>query len=244
MIGSLSNHWSRKSPAERVKSSTRSRCPSSPSERRRFADFGGVDEGAETRGEPLSRRHIGRRLKRERAQNVGHALEPRLVGVEPLGVAGGEFCDFGLRAPRRDFQIAPVGQGQEIRQRALDDAEAVAMKIEVADDLRVQERDGVGGDGIAEAGMEFLGDRRAADLRPALEHRDLEAGHGEIGRGDKAVVTAADDDDVRHQDRGGRSRAPVQGRPHASPSPRGKGGASTSPSGEGGPMGRMRATPR
>ncbi len=74
------------------------------------------------------------------------------------------------------------------------------MELEIADDCRVQKRDGVGGDGIAEAGVEFLGDRRAADLRPAFEHRDFEAGHREIGGGDEAVVTAADDDDVRHQD--------------------------------------------
>ena len=48
--------------------------------------------------------------------------------------------------------------------------------------------------------MKFLGDRRAADLRPAFENRHFEASHGEIGRGDKAVMAAADDDDVRHQD--------------------------------------------
>jgi hypothetical protein len=29
--------------------------------------------------------------------------------------------------------------------------------------------------------------------------RDLEAGHGDIGRGDEAVMPAADDDDVRHR---------------------------------------------
>ena len=61
-------------------------------------------------------------------------------------------------------------------------------EVEVADDLRVEERDGVGGDRIAEAGMKLLRRRRAADLPAALEHRDLEAGGGEIGRGNKAVM--------------------------------------------------------
>jgi hypothetical protein len=70
------------------------------------------------------------------------------------------------------------------------------MKIEVPDDFRVQERDRVGGDGIAEAGMEFLGDRRAADNRPALKHGDFEPGGGEIGGRDKRIVAPADDDDV------------------------------------------------
>ena len=46
--------------------------------------------------------------------------------------------------------------------------------------------------------MEFLGDRRAADDRPALEHGDLEPRGGEIGRRDQAIVTPADDDDVGH----------------------------------------------
>ncbi len=35
------------------------------------SDFDGIDEGAEIGGEPLPRRHIGRRIQRERAQNVG-----------------------------------------------------------------------------------------------------------------------------------------------------------------------------
>jgi hypothetical protein len=56
-----------------------------------------------------------------------------------------------LWCPRRAFQIASVGQGQEIRSGALDNAQAVAMKIEIADDLRVQKRDRVGGDGIVNA---------------------------------------------------------------------------------------------
>ncbi len=74
----------------------------------------------------------------------------------------------------------------------------MARKIEVTDDFRVQERDRVGGDGIAEAGVEFLGDRRAADLSAALEHDDFEPRGSEIGRGDKAIVTPANDDDVAH----------------------------------------------
>ena len=61
------------------------------------------------------------------------------------------------------------------------------MKIEVADDFRVQERDRIGGDGVAKAGMEFLGDRRAADDGAALEHDDFEPRGGEIGRGDKPL---------------------------------------------------------
>ena len=163
------------------------------------SDFGRVDERAEAGDEPPSGRDVRGRDKRERAQDVGEALKPSLVSGEPLGVAGGEFGDLGLGASGRDLEIAPIGQRQEVRQGTLDDAEPVAVKLEVADDLRVEKRDGIGGDGIAEARMKFLGRRRAADLRAALEHRDLEAGHGEIGGGDKAVMPGADDDDVRHR---------------------------------------------
>ncbi len=74
-----------------------------------------IEQGAQTGDEPLTRHHIGRRLKGERAQNVRHPLKARLVRVEPLGVAGGELGDFRPRAPRPGLQVAPVGQGQEIR---------------------------------------------------------------------------------------------------------------------------------
>ena len=109
--------------------------PFEPERTQAVSDLGGIEESAEIGGEPLPCRQIGRRTKRKRAQNVGQALEPRLIGVEPLGVAGGELGDLGLGAARRDLQIAPVRQGQEVRQRALDDAEPMAMKIEVADDF-------------------------------------------------------------------------------------------------------------
>ena len=100
--------------------------PFEPERTQAVCDLGGFEEARETGGEALSGRQVGRGLERKRAQNVGQALEPRLVGVEPLGVAGGEFRDLRFGAPRRDLEEAPVGQGQEIRQRTLDDAEPVA----------------------------------------------------------------------------------------------------------------------
>ena len=140
------------------------------------------------------------------------------------------------------------------------------MKFEIVDDGRVQKRDGVGGDRIAKAGMKFLRRRRTADLRAALKHRHREAGHGEIGRGDEAVVTAADHDNVRHQGAaGGSSQRPSsgalrhllpggEGGPPSPHSPSGDGRPSGHPfeeragvresllpPGEGGPKGRMRA---
>ena len=48
----------------------------------------------------------------------------------------------------------------------------------------------------AEARLELLGDRRAADDRPALEDQGLEPGLGQVRAVDQPVVAAADDDRV------------------------------------------------
>ena len=52
--------------------------------------------------------------------------------------------------------------------RTLDNLKAMPVQIEIGDYFRVEQRDGVAGDGIAETGMEFFGDRCAAD-RVAVE---------------------------------------------------------------------------
>ncbi len=44
--------------------------------------------------------------------------------------------------------------------------------------------------------MEFLGDRRAPDDVPPLEHADLQPGTREIEGADEAVMPTADDDRV------------------------------------------------
>src|SRR5688500_16166678 len=51
---------------------------------------------------------------------------------------------------------------------------------------------------VAEAGpRQLAGDHPAAEPLVALEHEHLLPRHREIGRGDEAVVTRSDDDDVR-----------------------------------------------
>ncbi len=78
----------------------------------------------------------------------------------------------------------------------MDDPQALARQVHVGDHLGVQQRDRVAGDGVAEAGVELLGHRRAADDVAALQHRHLQSGAGEIEGADQPVVAAADDDDV------------------------------------------------
>jgi len=86
----------------------------------------------------------------------------------------------------------------ERRQRAVErqDREAVAGQLELADDLRAQERDDVGGDAEPEPRHDLLGDGSASEDVPALEHDDAEPGACQICAADEAVVAAADDDRV------------------------------------------------
>ena len=72
---------------------------------------------------------VRRRLQHERAQHVGDRLEPRLIGVEPLGIARGEFRDFLARPAAADLEIAAVIERQEVRDPALDDAQAMLGEV-------------------------------------------------------------------------------------------------------------------
>ena len=72
----------------------------------------------------------------------------------------------------------------------------MALKLEVAHDLGIEQRDSISRNRVAEAGMELLRRGGAADDGAALERRDLQAGAGEIGCGRQSVVASAADDDV------------------------------------------------
>ena len=140
--------------------------------------------------------HVRRRFQGEVAQNIGDGLELGAIPVIALGVGGGELRDLGLGASFAGQQIAAVRQRQEVHGRPLDDAESVPVQVEIGDDLGVEQADRVGGDGVAEAGVELFGDRRAADHGPPFEHLHLQARAGEIGGADETVMAAADDHDV------------------------------------------------
>ena len=116
-----------------------------------------------------------------------------MVGIEPLGVRAGELGDFLIRPATADREVAAVLERQEVRELPLDDAQPMGGEIEIANHLRVQERNRVGGDRVAKTGMEFFRHRGAADHRTALEHDDAEPRHRQIGGADEAVVPAADD---------------------------------------------------
>ena len=141
---------------------------------------------------------VGRCRQEQVAQHAGDAIEHRVVGGQRVGIAAGEFRDLGLRGrdPAPDDERAIVRQRQEIRHRTEHDPEPVLGEPEIADHLRVQEADRVARGRIAEARVEFLGDRRAAEHAAPLEHADLEPALGEIRGAHEAVVSAADEDGV------------------------------------------------
>ena len=142
--------------------------------------------------------HVRRRLQHQRAQHVGDRLQPRLIGIEPAGIARGKLRDFVMRASAADLEIAPVIERQEIRDSAFDDAQPMLREPQIGDHFRIEQRHRVGGDRIAEARMKLFRDRGAADDMTPLQHDDFQPGHRQIGGADEAVVPATDDDRVVH----------------------------------------------
>ena len=111
------------------------------------------------------------------ARRVAAQLAARLVGIGP----GAEVVAV---VERRDGALE--------RQ----DLEPVPRQVEVADDLGPQQAHDVGEHRELEAREDLLGHRGAADQRAPLEHQRLAARARQVGRGDQAVVAAADDDRV------------------------------------------------
>ena len=110
--------------------------------------------------------HIGDRFERARRRPASRsASRAENFATSRAAVAG-----------RRAQQIAPVIAAAGSSRAALDDAQAVLVRARRSrDDLRVEQPHRVGGDRVAEARMELLGHRRAADDVRSLQHHDLAA---------------------------------------------------------------------
>ena len=146
-----------------------------------------VGEGAEALAEErqlhelarIQRHRIGRRHVEDRLDEARHLDHRLAVLVVGLGVEPRVPPDLALRlgvvvhAP----QVVAV---RHRREGAVErqDFQAVARQIEIADDLRPEQRHHVRADREAEARKHLLGDRRAADDVAALEHEDLAARRG------------------------------------------------------------------
>ena len=90
-------------------------------------------------------------------------------------------------------EIVAAGHGSE---RAVEwkNFEAVAGKIEIADNFRAQERNNVRKNRKLKARKDFFGDGCASQNVTAFQNQDFLTGSREIGRVHQAVVAATDDD--------------------------------------------------
>src|SRR5690348_1496614 len=104
------------------------------------------------------------------------------------------FAD-GLRMIIHAPEVIAVGHG---RKRAVQwqDFQPMPGKVELADNLRPQQRDHVRALGKQEPGKDFFRHRRAAQQVPAFQNDDFLTGFGEVRRVDEPIMAAADDDGV------------------------------------------------
>ena len=126
--------------------------------------------------------------------HLDHRLAVLVVG---LGVELRVARDLAARL--RVIVHAPqVVAVRHRRERAVErqDLQAVPRQIELADDLRPQQRHDVRADRELEAGKDLFGDGGAAEHVAPLEHEHLPSRAREIRGVDQAVVAAADDDGV------------------------------------------------
>ena len=144
--------------------------------------------GRQVRRRLQDRARAARRPRRRSRGRRRHSARRRArlsLAISRFGPAFGREDDSGRPAPGRKF----CARRSTILQPVL-------VEPQVGDDLRVEQADGVGGDRVAEARVELLGDRRAADDAAALDHLHLQPGHAEIGGAGQPVVAGADDHDI------------------------------------------------
>ena len=145
----------------------------------------------------IQRRRIGRHHAQNRLHEAAHGLHRFAEFVVGFGVHFGVPRDLAMRfavivdAP----QIVAVRHRSE---RAVErqDFQSMARKIEIANDLRTQQRDHVGAHRELESGENFFGDGSAAEHVTAFEHENFLPRARQIGGGGEAVVASADDDYV------------------------------------------------
>ena len=140
---------------------------------------------------------FGRRVVEQRLDGLDHAVHVVVVALVGVGVVGGVPPDLGdvLVVVVADEDVVAVLGGVEAR-RHHQRHEPVLDQLELVDDRRPEQAQRVGERRELEAREELLGDRGAADEAAALEDQGAQAGLGEVGAVDQAVVAAADDDGV------------------------------------------------
>ena len=142
--------------------------------------------------EQVRRRRVEERL--DRLADHLHVVRVLVVGVGVVLAVARDLLEV-LAVVLAEPQVVAVLHRRE-RRRHQQRHEAVLGQLEVVDDVRPEQAQGVREGREPEARVELLGDRRAADERAPLEDQRLEPGLGQVGAVDQAVVAATDDDRV------------------------------------------------
>jgi hypothetical protein len=139
------------------------------------------------------------RAGEQRAQQVDGLADVRVERGEPRAVvaAAGRERLRGVARAGTDREASAVRFEHHVLQRSLEDREAVLGEAQVLLDAGMQQAHGVAGGRVAEAGVEFLGDRGASGDAPAFVQGDPKAGRREVRGAGQAVVARPDDGDVR-----------------------------------------------
>ena len=131
-------------------------------------------------------------------QGVAEAAEDVVHGAPAFDVAGGKAADFFGAAviviPKLDG--GAVEKGNEEAVDGGRPMKAAEEKAEFFDDKGMEQTGEIGARRHAHAGKRLLEGAGSADAGAAFEDEDAQAGAGEIGGADEAVVAGADDDDV------------------------------------------------
>ena len=101
-IGALSNQASRKSPAEAVKRSRKSRWRSKSERSNSIAYPAGLDQFGNC-GKWAALNYIRWRLEHGGAQDIGNCIQARLIITQTICVPLREFCDLLFRLAATDL---------------------------------------------------------------------------------------------------------------------------------------------
>ena len=156
------------------------------------AQGGQRDELLGVVAEDVRRHLVEQRL--DGTQDLVDVVVEGVVGVGVVGAVAGDLLEV-LAVVLAQQQVVAVLHGAE-RRGHQDGHEAVLDEVQVLDDVRPQQAEGIGEGREPEARTQLLGDGRAADEVPALEDERSQARLGEVGAVGQAVVAAADDDRV------------------------------------------------
>ncbi len=147
---------------------------------------------------------IRRQRLQDRLQRLGNARQPGLVARIGLGIARRKPPDLlavegGVGSQHQIMAGTAPRQRRERRGVARQDRVPVPAQVEVALDLRQQQRDQIRGGRRTVSGRDLVGHGRTPDLLAALQHQHPPPGLRQIGRADQAVVSTPHHDAVvRH----------------------------------------------